>query len=166
MGLTTYPSPSSPPSPPLTIASTHLSSALQIDTSLFAVEDQNLFVDEAREARRWTAALRRLTWSSSSDESLAWLVEAVRSGLRSAEELAESGDGDGPLGYASRPAVFAVLSRLARAAKVLMRCHPDVAVREEMEASSQFLRSGRGRLSGLLVRALREEEDVVLMKLE
>ncbi|OAA74099.1 HEAT repeat protein [Cordyceps fumosorosea ARSEF 2679] len=94
-------------------AEQQLAEALRVDDALFAVEEQNLFVDEVREARRWTAAFDGLRpWGGVEDgAALAALDAWVRGGVGGLRRVVE-GREDGPLGWASDARVFAVATRI------------------------------------------------------
>lgn len=101
-----------------TSAQAQLEVALRVDDALFAVEEQNLFVDEVRETQRWSAVFAQLecrpeeTWFRT-------LVLWVREGLAALTEAA--GRDDGPLGWTSQPAVFALCTRVILSAGALRR---------------------------------------------
>src|SRR3569833_347606 len=83
-------------------AAAQLQLAMRCDASLFAVEMQNLYIDEAREAERWAGVFARLPDGAGAAAAPAalraldtWTVE----GLRALEALAARDDG--PLGWAS-----------------------------------------------------------------
>ncbi|KAI5465811.1 putative death-receptor fusion protein-domain-containing protein [Mariannaea sp. PMI_226] len=128
-----------------------LGEALKVDDSLFAVEEQNLFVDEVRETQRWIDVFERLPWNSD-DKALQWLTSSVYGGLLPTDVL--TSQEDGLLGYASKPQVFAILSRVVRTAATLIRNHPDPGQRETIRKSSEVLKNGKGHLSGLLIQPL------------
>ncbi|KAK7414512.1 hypothetical protein QQX98_006623 [Neonectria punicea] len=130
-----------------------LKEAMKFDDSLFVIEEHNLFIDEVRESQRWTAAFESLQWSPE-DDLLKSLTASVCGGLLPMEALASKEDG--PLGYASKPQVFAILSRVIRAAIALMKHHPEPSQRALVDKSSRFLTSGKGHISGLLLNPLRE----------
>ncbi|KAK4189594.1 thyroid adenoma-associated protein [Podospora australis] len=89
-------------------AEEQLHKAMDFDDSLFAAEEQNLFIDEVRETLRWSQALA----SSSTDENLKkWTEEGLESLITLAEEK-----WDGPLGWASDQHVFAAGARVVLAA--------------------------------------------------
>ena len=129
-----------------TPAETQLRAAMRFDDALFVVEEQNLFVDEVREARRWrdvllsSAAAASPSPSSSScsareDEELRALAAWTLDGLRALTRLVrggggagpgdvgsgEGGDGDGPLGWTSKPEVFAICARILISAAALSK---------------------------------------------
>jgi hypothetical protein len=94
-------------------AEEQLRKAMEFDDSLFAAEDQNLFIDEVREAVRWRGAL--VVDSSggetgSSSSSVGCLKEWVEAGLGCLIGLAEREDG--PLGWTSDQHVFAICARV------------------------------------------------------
>ncbi|KAK7425361.1 hypothetical protein QQZ08_008147 [Neonectria magnoliae] len=130
-----------------------LKEAMKFDDSLFVIEEHNLFIDEVRESQRWTAAFASLQWSPQ-DALLKSLTSSVCGGFLPMEALASKEDG--PLGYASKPQVFAILSRVIRAAVALMKHHPEPSQRALVDKSSRFLTSGKGHISGLLLHPLRE----------
>ncbi|KAK2595751.1 hypothetical protein QQS21_006577 [Conoideocrella luteorostrata] len=90
-------------------AEVELSKSMLFDDSLFVVEEQNLFVDEVRETKRWVGVFEALEWSAK-DESLAKLIDWLRGGVVQMGQLADVDDG--PLGWASNPRVFAICARL------------------------------------------------------
>ena len=110
----------------LVSAETQFLKAMDFDDSLFATEEQNLFIDEVRETRRWAAgALQAFTTQGGSDssEALAKLTEWVEEGLKCLVKfMREEKDGkarDGPLGWTSDQHVFAVVARVLLCAGVV-----------------------------------------------
>lgn len=110
---------------------TQFAEALQVDESLFAVEEQNLFIDEVRETDRWAAVFRDLPWDFDElevdgkmqrvlimDSSLSELRKWTEGALRILAEQTAKHD-DGPLGWASNPAAFALCHRVLVCGKVL-----------------------------------------------
>lgn len=106
--------------------------ALRVDESLFAVEEQNLFVDEVRETERWAAVFRGLPWDVDEigdapgeartvlimDSSLSALRTWTEDALRLlAAQMAQNDDG--PLGWASNPAAYELCHRVLVCGKVL-----------------------------------------------
>lgn len=130
-----------------------LDQAMKFDDSLFAVEEQNLFIDEVREAQRWVVVFESLEWSTE-DEVLINFTEWMHEGLRQMHSLASVEDG--PLGYASQPQVFAILSRIIQGSAALIRSHPDPDQRKKMAESIQLLRSHQKHMSGLLLQSLQD----------
>ncbi|KAK1987233.1 putative death-receptor fusion protein-domain-containing protein [Colletotrichum cereale] len=146
-------------------AEAQLATALRFDDSLFAVEEQNLFVDEVRESTRWAAALEDVfstsppsATSSSSSSAAATTVALAQwtsSGLDALLGLVSPDRGDaavdGPLGWASDPQVYAVCARVLVCAAALSRTGAASAepLRSKLE---QFRGAGRrGMLHGLLL---------------
>lgn len=118
--------------------------ALAVDESLFAVEEQNLFIDEVRETDRWAGVFRAIEWDLDGpveeaeaeaeekqggsappvgrtlvvmDSTLTALKGWVEEALGSLAE--QVGEDDGPLGWASRADAFALCYRVLVCGKVL-----------------------------------------------
>ncbi|KAL8329312.1 hypothetical protein RB597_004850 [Gaeumannomyces tritici] len=129
-----------------------LREALMFDDSLFVVEEQNLFVDEVREARRWAGVAARLPADGCGrggggmlDHLRDWAAEGLEALTRHA-----AGSADAPLGWASQPKAFDVCSRIIINAKSFSAAFQD----EELASA---LASGRevwekAGLHGTLVR--------------
>lgn len=130
-----------------------LDQAMKFDDSLFVVEEQNLFIDEVRETQRWVAVFETLEWDVK-DETLIHLTEWMNEGLAQMNDLAQVEDG--PLGYASKPDVFAILSRIIQGSAALMRHHPDAIEREKIDAKSKTLRNRHKHMSDLLFQPLKD----------
>jgi hypothetical protein len=130
-------------------AQTQLENSMRVDDSLFVVEEQNLFVDEVREAKRWAAVLASLREVDGT--TAAALKTWTNGGLRALVKVAAERD-DGPMGWTSSPAAFAVCTRIILAAVVLVKRH----LAPEFEAVLDKLREmGRRRkVSGLLLEML------------
>lgn len=110
-----------------------LSKAMKDDDSLFVEEEQNLFIDEVREAKLWSkvfedAALDTWnweradfdienTWSQPHAAVAVWVMEGL---LACCSLLAEE---DGPLGRMSKPVVFAIATRLLLSANAIIQRH-------------------------------------------
>lgn len=105
---------------PLTSAEELLQKAMDFDDSLFAAEEQNLFIDEVRETLRWREhAFSVLVGGQKSSESL---VEWTRDGLEYILRLVSSGEkGEGPLGWTSDQHVFAICARVVLCAGGIVR---------------------------------------------
>lgn len=139
-----------------TPAEDQLRAALRVDNALFAVEERNLFVDEAREARRWArllACLPRAAAAADEDDdsssSFARLACWLRAGLDALARLA--GRRDGPLGWASSPRVFAVASRLVVGSVAVAGRVADPALADAMMRAGDTLRSPHAHVSRLLM---------------
>ncbi|WYZ40214.1 hypothetical protein EsH8_IV_000555 [Colletotrichum jinshuiense] len=138
-------------------ASAQLTAALRFDDSLFAIEEQNLFIDEVRESKRWAAVLRDVFSAPASasvdDRKTTALTQWACDGLDALLALA-AGDAcgdDGPLGWASKPDVFAAYARIALCAAALVAAGGVGS--ELLRSKLEQLRSvgGRGRVHGLLL---------------
>lgn len=113
--------------PVLESAKSQFSKALKNDDSLFVEEEQNLFIDEVRETHLWARAVEEADLQSTLEThvGLAWaqpcaaLVSWVEDGLTTMINLLDKEDG--PLGWTSRPAVFAVCMRVLLSAKAITR---------------------------------------------
>ncbi|KAF1732187.1 uncharacterized protein CRV24_008381 [Beauveria bassiana] len=112
-----------------TPAAEQLAAALQFDDSLFAVEEQNLFVDEVRETKRWVAVFESVSWDGENGGGggggdggvvLAALDRWVRGGVGKMRQVVR-GQEDGPLGWASDAKVFAIATRILHGFLVLVK---------------------------------------------
>lgn len=144
-------------------AKAQLDRVLHFDDSLFAVEEQNLFVDEVRETNRWVDVFQRLQWGRSTemdargedeDEDsvlIKQLVTWVRDGLLYLGALAGEKK-DGPLGWASDPAVFAICTRLVRVSVALSAnsATNQDDLERAMSVARDAMASDSGSVSGLL----------------
>lgn len=106
--------------------------SIKDDDSLFVEEEQNLFVDEIREAELWCRIFEEadLDGRSNADIPTVWsiphraLAKWVLDGLDVLNKFLETDDG--PLGWASKSAVFAVCMRVMLSAKSILRHHEGV----------------------------------------
>ncbi|KAK6207536.1 HEAT repeat protein [Colletotrichum tabaci] len=139
-------------------AGAQLAKALRFDDSLFAIEEQNLFIDEVRESNRWAAVLEDIFSPSSpaSSSSSTALTEWTSAGLDSLLNITSPADrdtaaDDGPLGWASDPEVYAVCARILLCATALARA--GAAGSELLRSKLERFRSAgqRARLHGLLL---------------
>ncbi|RYO81329.1 hypothetical protein DL766_004480 [Monosporascus sp. MC13-8B] len=130
-------------------AERQLRAAMRFDGALFVVEEQNQYVDEVREARRWRDVLLFPPSSlANSDPGLRALAAWTLAGLRTLTRLLESGGvgdeadadarktrrdgdggdddggGDGPLAWASKPQVFAICARILISGAALLSPSP------------------------------------------
>lgn len=135
-----------------------LDAALRSDDSLFAVEEQNLFIDEVREANRWATAFQNLKWDegkSEDGEILRKLEEWLLDGLAQMQQLLEQEDG--PLGWASNPSVFAICTSIVRGSVVLSETHGSPRLRQTMAQFKELLKSpNHYHVSKLLMEPLGE----------
>lgn len=134
-------------------AGEQLALALRFDDSLFAVEEQNLFVDEIREAKRWISVWKRLEWDIE-DPKLHALDEWVIGGLSRVKQLV--GEEDGPLGWASRPQVFAICSRVLQCAVMLAHEQANERLRGALADVRIKVQTGKTHVSGYLMQYLDE----------
>ncbi|KXJ97534.1 putative death-receptor fusion protein-domain-containing protein [Microdochium bolleyi] len=114
--------------------------ALQPDDALFVVEEQNLYIDEVRETQRWRAAFATCATGGSSSINDAggrsailvalssWTLSSLQSLNHIAAEQKHDADNgsDGPLGWTSKPAVYALCCRILTCGVALL----DMAERE------------------------------------
>ena len=107
--------------------------AMRDDDSLFVEEEQNLFIDEVREAKLWSkvfedAALdpgrsegayfgTEATWSQPHTVLAAWVMDGLLAGCTLLDK------DDGPLGWTSKPAIFALWTKLLLSANAIIRHH-------------------------------------------
>lgn len=150
--LTTGSSPVAEKSTDLTSAAEQLLTALQFDDSLFATEEQNLFIDEVRETRRWQREL--IARASGSDNmtsgpAFAKLSKWTEEGLKYLVRMVRENN-DGPLGWTSDQHVFAACARVLLCAVAVVK-----AVSAESvvgEALKKFREVGeKGGLHGSLL---------------
>jgi hypothetical protein len=92
--------------------------AINFDDSLFAAEEQNLFIDEVRELRRFQRVARDLSWGAE-DQCIRRLKTRTDAGLAKIGKAAYRDDG--PLGLASDQHYFALCARLLISCEVLTR---------------------------------------------
>jgi hypothetical protein len=133
--------------------------AMKDDDSLFVQEEQNLFLDEIREAKLWIQIFEETgpdtltseqgnfdiesTWQQPHTAFATWVLE----GLLALNALVKE---DGPLGWTSKPAVFALVLRLLLSANTIIQRH-------EGMITSAISRSVPGnRIIGGIIFALEE----------
>ncbi|TGJ86103.1 hypothetical protein E0Z10_g2662 [Xylaria hypoxylon] len=108
-------------------AKTQLTEAMRFDDSLFVIEEHNQYIDEVREAKRWTDVFL----SSDSPRAMdardnvgKFLAEWTLASLRTLTEIVQNESamaGDGPLGWTSKPHVFAICARILLCASALTK---------------------------------------------
>lgn len=86
---------------------------------LFAEERQNLFIDDVRETAVWSSVLKGLSLRAVTRELATALSQWVIEGLAVLTEIARTKP-DGPLGWTSKPEVFALGIRIIYVAEVLL----------------------------------------------
>ncbi|KAI9792195.1 MAG: hypothetical protein M1816_002735 [Peltula sp. TS41687] len=97
-----------------------LTNARKVNTTLFAEEKQNLFLNPVKEAETWSCILKQLSPSAVDANVAACLAEWTLQGLRALTATAEK-EFDGPLGWTAKPEVFTLGMRVVLAAEVV-RC--------------------------------------------
>lgn len=100
-----------------------LQEARRQDTALFAEEKANLFVDPAEDAKNWADALAQLHPSVHDPDMVSEMAAWCAEGLAALIEIVESQE-DGPLGWTSKPDVFALGMRILLMAKVQLHSLP------------------------------------------
>lgn len=102
---------------PATLSDTALAlaKAMVPDNALFAEEEQNLYIDELREARLWCEVFAHAEGSQWDRVTAKLLMWAVKSMLA----IIAIEDRDGPLGWMSKPKVFAICGRVVVASRML-----------------------------------------------
>lgn len=123
------------------------------------MEEQNLFVDEVREANRWSALFESLEWNNEGSERegeiLSKLDGWICEGLDQLRLLVRQEDG--PLGWASNPRVFAVGTYILRGAVTMNKSCGSPRLRKGVEDIKELLREpSRHRVSRLLMEPLEE----------
>lgn len=93
-----------------------LGEAMRFDDTLFAVEEQNLFIDEIRESKRWRRIFKGLSYAPE-EEAHKRLQDWTTAGMRALNKLAQRGDG--PLGWTFPAPVFAICARVLLCAGAL-----------------------------------------------
>lgn len=136
-------------------AEEQLSAALRVDDSLFVVEEQNLFIDEIREARRWISVYEAVEWNDS-DVSLKHLDDWLCGGLGRLQRLLEHDDG--PLGWASNPQVFATCSLFILCSTAMtLKGHASSHLQGSLRQVKEMLNSNQNKhISGLLTQPLKQ----------
>jgi len=122
-------------------ANQQFSEARRASTALFAIEKQNLFVDEVREAVIWSHVLKRLSKQALIAEHGAALSKWLTGGLEKLIEVAET-EVDGPLGWTSQPNMFILGMRIILATDVLL-CWRAMTRKVHIPGSSLKLLLGR-----------------------
>ncbi|KAI4198847.1 MAG: hypothetical protein LQ350_004996 [Teloschistes chrysophthalmus] len=102
-----------------------LESLSQENITLFVEEKQNLYVDEAQEARTWQNVLLSSTCKAIGVDILQRLYFWTVKGIEALVRTAIAKGPDGPLGWTSNPDVFALGVRILLAAEVLAHLSTD-----------------------------------------
>ncbi|KAI0429175.1 putative death-receptor fusion protein-domain-containing protein [Xylaria sp. FL1042] len=165
-------------------AKVQLTEAMRFDDSLFVIEEHNQYIDEVREAKRWTDVFLSSGSSGVTDarsNASKALAEWALASLRTLIEIAQSEsvtNGDGPLGWTSKPQVFAICARILLCASALVKVKNTqdqlqhqgqeanrkreeqlyTAVAEELDHFWQLSHDDRTRIHGLLLMMCRIKE--------
>jgi hypothetical protein len=133
-------------------AETQLAAAMHFDDSLFVIEEQNLFVDEVRETKRWISAFKSISFQPDTPVFVA-LKHWVVGGLDILETLSKQDDG--PIGWSSKPEVFAICMRIVHCAKAFPEGGHNLDIGDAVE---RILAQGRvSRLHRSLLEVLEEK---------
>ena len=129
-------------------AASLLETALQFDDALFLVEEQNLFVDEVREAERWGEVVQQQFRGDSSLST--WIGDGLEALVSRVKNPRVS---DGPLGWTAAPSVFAVCGRLIIGARSIARSGNQGPAETRLAALlAEFRQAGEAaRVHGLLL---------------
>ncbi|KAI1268651.1 hypothetical protein F5Y18DRAFT_376294 [Xylariaceae sp. FL1019] len=134
-------------------AAKQLEEAMRFDDSLFVIEEHNQYIDEVQEARRWASVFLPL-FSAPRDSSSAEtentedkVVEALAAwtsaGIDTLTNIASSKEGeDGPLGWSSKPQVFAICARIMICGSMLGK-YSDAVERGQVQGKRYFELAGR-----------------------
>lgn len=126
-------------------AETLLTQALDFDDSLFAEEEQNLFVDEIRESKRFLHLFGKLKIGEEEEvyqHFVSWTVDGLKTMVRLVDEKE-----DGPLGWTADQHVFAVCAGVILSAVALRRS--DAACGELLDRLVEI--GGKSGLHGSLL---------------
>ncbi|KAI0537350.1 putative death-receptor fusion protein-domain-containing protein [Xylaria digitata] len=108
-------------------AKTQLTDAMRFDDSLFVIEEHNQYIDEVREAERWTEVFLSMNSARAKDsgsDANKVIAEWTLVSLRTLTEIVQpesTAGGDGPLGWTSKPQVFAICARILLCASALRK---------------------------------------------
>ena len=144
----------------LNLASDMLQKARRQDTALFAEEKQNLFVDAVKEAKNWAELMLKLQSRGISSHMATEFCTWCADGLKALIELSGC-QTDGPLGWVSKPDVFALGMRIILATKVQIHSSSKDSRDQDVAILPQLLREllSMGRenmLHGLWVQQIEE----------
>jgi hypothetical protein len=92
-----------------------LAEARKEDTALFATEKQNLYKDDTLDAVFWSRVLSSLPTLFVASDLTTWVLDALAVLIQTAEK-----EGDGALGWSSKPEVFTLGIRVICAAEVVL----------------------------------------------
>jgi hypothetical protein len=94
---------------------------LEINAALFAVEKQNLYIDDFRESGVWAKVLRNFVPTAHQFKILeSWTLSGLRAANDTIIGIQELGHSDGPLGWSSKPEFFLLAARVLACADVVL----------------------------------------------
>lgn len=108
-----------PLSPSSVTFGSQLQQQIAKDIVLFAVERPNLYRDDVQEARLWAKVLQQMDNTALTQAALNKLTTWCSEGLDSLHDTVRQRS-DGPLGWTSKPEIFALGLRLIHIAEVLL----------------------------------------------
>ncbi|KAI5362248.1 hypothetical protein Slin15195_G058990 [Septoria linicola] len=103
---------------PVTAVAELLAASTQRDTSLFAEEKQNLYIDEAKEVRTWSQVLQKLSIGAIDRNAVTKLTRWVEPGLDGLTSHAQNHP-DGALGWSSQADIYTLGLQVVYAAELL-----------------------------------------------
>jgi hypothetical protein len=108
---------------------------LREDDALFVEEEQNLFIDEVREVKLWSGVFQNLPQETleSTEARPSPLLLLAQWAIEGLLELHEIHKKDGPLGWTSSPAAFAIFMRISACTNTLLVTHSKY---EKIEATN------------------------------
>jgi hypothetical protein len=118
-----------------------LAEARTEDTALFSQEKQNLYKDDTEDAAFWSQVLRSLNTRAIDPAAMKALSGWALEGLATLTETAKA-EIDGPLGWTTKPEVFALGMGVLFAAEAVMKLNVNrvelmLALREFADVGSQ-----------------------------
>ena len=143
-------------------ASEQLCEALKEDDALFVEEEQNLFIDEVREARLWSnlfgdAYAKSVAAGNPKVEVMSGLLSWTLDGLDELVHLTEKEDG--PAGWSSKAQVFACCMRLLIVANTLL----DAVMAPKALYQGPLVKEGEMVLDGYTASRIFTSMDTILM---
>ncbi|KAI1331267.1 hypothetical protein F5Y16DRAFT_395706 [Xylariaceae sp. FL0255] len=146
-------------------AEAQLQDAMQFDDALFVIEEHNQYIDEVQEAKRWADIFQSFApelpvtaarSDTTVDATTQALTEWTLSGLRTLISITQSEFKDGPLGWTTKPQVFAICARILICATALMKSREqaqDDDLRSVVDEVRRFRELGNGhQVHGLLLK--------------
>ncbi|KAL9581913.1 MAG: hypothetical protein Q9212_003607 [Teloschistes hypoglaucus] len=123
----------------------------QESTTLFVEEKQNLYVDQAQEARTWQKVLLSSTCKTIGVDALQRLYLWTVEGIEALDRTAIAKGPDGPLGWTSNPDVFVLGVRILLAAEVLIHLSTDKKLNIDRDniRGRLFSLSSEGKMNSL-----------------